>query len=212
MKKYKDIQPLFQNKYLNFYHMDALTDSGKTFDYYFASRNPKDRIKAVTGSIGAEGVVIYPVWKEEPDKIVLIRQYRYPVGDIIYELPAGLIDEGEDASQAAVREMKEETGFTLEVYDGGAEYYRRPFFMGAGYTDEACQVVFGYADGVWNRQELEETESIRVFLADKREVSRILTEEKVSLRMAYLMMHFLQSDPEDPFAFLSGFANIQGKD
>lgn len=212
MKKYKDIQPLFQNKYLNFYHMDALTDSGKTFDYYFASRNPKDRIKAVTGSIGAEGVVIYPVWKEEPDKIVLIRQYRYPVGDIIYELPAGLIDEGEDASQAAVREMKEETGFTLEVYDGGAEYYRRPFFMGAGYTDEACQAVFGYADGVWNRQELEETESIRVFLADKREVSRILTEEKVSLRMAYLMMHFLQSDPEDPFAFLSGFANIQGKD
>lgn len=203
MKKYKDIQPLFQNKYLNFYHMDALTDSGKTFDYYFASRNPKDRIKAVTGSMGAEGVVIYPVWKEEPDKIVLIRQYRYPVGDMIYELPAGLIDEGEDAPQAAVREMKEETGFTLEVYDGGAEYYRRPFFMGAGYTDEACQVVFGYADGVWNRQELEETESIRVFLADKREVSRILTEEKVSLRMAYLMMHFLQSDPEDPFAFLS---------
>ncbi len=206
MKKYKDIQPLFQNKYLNFYHMDALTDSGKTFDYYFASRNSKDRIKAVTGSMGAEGVVIYPVWKEEPDKIVLIRQYRYPVGDMIYELPAGLIDEGENAPQAAVREMKEETGFTLEVYDGGAEYYRRPFFMGAGYTDEACQVVFGYADGRWIRQELEETESIRVFLADKREVSRILTEEKVSLRMAYLMMHFLQSDPEDPFAFLSGFA------
>lgn len=203
MKKYKDIQPLFQNKYLNFYHMDALADSGKTFDYYFASRNPKDCIKAVTGSTRAEGVVIYPVWKEEPDKIVLIRQYRYPIGNIIYELPAGLIDEGEDASQAAVREMKEETGFTLEVYDGGAEYYRRSFYMGAGYTDEACQAVFGYASGVWNRQKLEETESIRVLLADKQEVSRILTEEKVSLRMAYLMMNFLQSDPKDPFAFLS---------
>lgn len=208
MKKYKDIQPLFQNKYLNFYHMDATTDSGKTFDYYFASRNPKDSIKAVTGSTKAEGVVIYPVWKEEPDKIVLIRQYRYPVGDVIYELPAGLIDAGEDASQAAVREMREETGFSLEVYKGGAEYYRRPFYMGAGYTDEACQVVFGYASGVWNRQKLEETETIKVLLADKQEVSRILTEEKVSLRMAYLMMNFLQADPKDPFAFLSGFAVV----
>ncbi len=207
MKKYKDIQPLFQNKYLNFYHMDALADSGKIFDYYFASRNPKDCIKAVTGSTGAEGVVIYPVWKEDPEKIVLIRQYRYPIGNMIYELPAGLIDEGEDASQAAVREMKEETGFTLEIYDGGAEYYRRPFYMGAGYTDEACQAVFGYASGVWNRQKLEETESIRVLLADKQEVSRILSEEKVSLRMAYLMMNFLQSDPEDPFAFLSAKMN-----
>ncbi|MDE6687079.1 MAG: NUDIX hydrolase [Lachnospiraceae bacterium] len=203
MKKYKDIQSLFQNKYLNFYHMDAMTDSGKTFDYYFASRNSKDSIKAVTGSIKAEGVVIYPIWKEEPDKIVLIRQYRYPVGDMIYELPAGLIDVGEDASQAAIREMQEETGFSLEVYKGGAEYYRRPFYMGAGYTDEACQVVFGYASGVWNRQKLEDTESIRVLLADKQEVSRILTEEKVSLRMAYLMMNFLQADSKDPFAFLS---------
>lgn len=204
MKKYKDIRPLFQNRYLNFYHMDAMTDSGKTFDYYFASRNPKDSIKAVTGSTKAEGVVIYPVWKAEPDKIVLIRQYRYPIGDVIYELPAGLIDEGENASQAAVREMKEETGFTLEVYEGGAECYRRPFYMGAGYTDEACQAVFGFADGRGNLQILEETESIRVLLADKQEVGRILEEEKVSLRMAYLMMNFLRSDPKDPFAFLSG--------
>lgn len=204
MKKYKDIRPLFQNRYLNFYHMDAMTDSGKTFDYYFASRNPKDSIKAVTGNTKAEGVVIYPVWKAEPDKIVLIRQYRYPIGDVIYELPAGLIDEGENASQAAVREMKEETGFTLEVYEGGAECYRRPFYMGAGYTDEACQAVFGFADGRGNLQILEETESIRVLLADKQEVSRILEEEKVSLRMAYLMINFLRSDPKDPFAFLSG--------
>lgn len=203
MKKYRDIQPLFQNKYLNFYHMDAVTDSGKMFDYYFASRNSKDDIKAVTGSTKAEGVVIYPVWKEEPDKIVLIRQYRYPIGDIVYELPAGLIDEGEDAPEAAVREMKEETGFALEVYEGRAKYYRRPFYMGAGYTDEACQIVFGYASGEWNRQKIEETESIRVLLADKQRVRQILAEEKVSLRMAYLMMNFLRSDPGDPFAFLS---------
>lgn len=202
MEKYKGIETLFQNKYLNFYHMDALTDRGNPFDYYFVSRNQEDNIKARTKRLKAEGVVIYPVWKQDPDKIVLIRQFRYPIGDVIYELPAGLIDTGETASQAAVREMKEETGFDFQVYEGGDEAYRRPFFMGAGYTDEACQAVFGYADGKWNRQETEPTESIQVFLADKDEVRRILREERVSLRMAYLMMNFLHSDPSEPFQFL----------
>lgn len=202
MKKYNNIDTLFENKFLNFYHMDALTDSGKNFDYYFVSRNSKDQIKVKTGSDKAEGVVIYPVWREDPDKIVLIRQYRYPLGCFIYELPAGLIDEDETADQAAVREMKEETGFSFDVYKEGKEYYSRPFYMGAGYTDEASCAVFGYAEGEWNRQEIEETESISVILADKDEVRRILREEKVSLRMAYLMMNFLHSDRKDPFAFL----------
>ena len=44
-KKYKGIQALFKNKYLNFFHMDALTDSGKEFDYYFVSRNPEEKLK-----------------------------------------------------------------------------------------------------------------------------------------------------------------------
>lgn len=202
MKKYSRIEPLFENKFLNFYHMDALTDSGKSFDYYFVSRNPGDRIKVKTGSTVAEGVVIYPIWHDDPGKIVLIRQYRYPLGCYIYELPAGLIDENETADMAAVREMKEETGFSFEVYKEGQEYYNRPFYMGAGYTDEASCAVFGYAEGKWNRQEMEETESISVILADKDEVKRILKDEKVSLRMAYLMMNFLRSDPKDPFAFL----------
>ena len=203
MEKYKGIETLFQNKYLNFYHMDALTDQGNPFDYYFVSRNQEDNIKAKTKSLKAEGVVIYPVWEQDPDKIVLIRQFRYPIGDVIYELPAGLIDTGETASQAAIREMKEETGFDFQVYEGGDEAYRRPFFMGAGYTDEACQAVFGYADGKWNQQETEPTESIQVLLADRNEVRRILREERVSLRMAYLMMNFLHSDPSEPFRFLA---------
>lgn len=202
MKKFRDIQTLFQNRFLNFYHMDALTDSGKEFDYYFVSRNSEEQIKAKTGDEKAEGVVIYPVWEENPEKIVLIKQYRYPIGDTMYELPAGLIDAGETPLQAAIREMEEETGLQFIVYEGGEKAFRRPFYMGAGYTDEATCAIFGYAKGSWDKLRTEETESIQVVLADKEEVRRILREEKVSLRMAYLMMMFLQSDPKEPFRFL----------
>lgn len=201
-KKIKDITALFQNRFLNFYHMDAVTDSGRVFDYYFVSRNPLDKIKAKTKSNKAEGIVIYPVWEENPEKIVLIRQFRYPLGDYIYELPAGLIDEGEDADTAAVREMKEETGLTFTVYKGGMPEYRNAFYMGAGYTDEASSAVFGYAKGELGKQEAEDTETISVILADQEEVRRILKEEKVSLRCAYLLMNFLQMQKDNPFAFL----------
>lgn len=202
MNKFKGIQTLFKNKFLNFYHMDALTDSGRTFDYYFVSRNSKDKLKAVTKEHKPEGIVIYPVLESDPEKIVLIRQYRYPVGDYIYELPAGLIDNGEDADTAAVREMKEETGFDFIPYKGGKDCYRKPLFMGAGYTDEASAAVFGYAFGDVRNQKTEDTESIEVIIADKKKAEYILENEKVSLRCGYLLMNFINSDKNNPFGFL----------
>ncbi len=202
MKKYSKIHKLSDNKFLNLFRLDAITDSGRTFDYFFVSRRKENRLKLLTGDSAAEGVVIYPIWKGAPDRIVMIRQYRYPLGDFLYELPAGLIDEGETPELAAVREMKEETGLTFEVYNGGDAAYRRPFFMGAGFTDESCNAVFGYASGEVSRQDQEDTETIQVCIVDKAEAARILREEKVSLRAAYLLTGFLHADKENPFGFL----------
>lgn len=202
MKKYTEIHKLSDNKFLNLFKLDALTDTGRKFDYFFVSRRKPENIKILTNDMKAEGVVIYPVWKDDTDKIVLIRQYRYPVGDYLYELPAGLIDGDETPEEAAVREMKEETGLDFTVYDGGNNAYRRPFFMGAGFTDESCNAVFGYASGTIGRDDMEDTETIQVMIVDRKEAARILKEEKVSIRAAYLLMNFLHSDKEVPFAFL----------
>lgn len=202
MKKYTGIQKLSDNKFLNLFHLDALSYSGKKFDYYFVSRRKESKLKLLTKDINAEGVVIYPVLKNEPDKIVMIRQYRYPLDDYLYELPAGLIDEGETPQQSAVREMKEETGLDFTVYTGGNDAYRRPFFMGPGFTDESCNAVFGFAQGEINRDTMEDTETIQVIIVDKMEAARILKEEKVSIRAAYLLMNFINSDKNEPFKFL----------
>lgn len=202
MKKYNKIGKLSNNRFLNLFKLDALTDRGREFEYYFVSRRKEDALKMLTKDNQPEGVVIYPIWKEEPDKIVMIRQYRYPLDDYLYELPAGLIDEGEQPWESAVREMKEETGLTFEVYQGGDKAWRNPFFMGAGFTDESCATVYGYAKGSFSKEQMEDTETIQVFLADKQEAARILREEKVSIRAAYLLMQFMQSDKKNPFSFL----------
>ena len=199
-EKYKGVQKLTDNPFLNLYHIDAVDTDGKDFNYYFASRNKENNIKMKTHDVRPEGIVIYGVTTENEPKLVLIKQYRYPLDAYIYELPAGLVDGDETPSQAAVREMKEETGLSLEVYEDGAELYRRPFYMGPGFTDEMSSAVFGTVTGTPNLDSKESTEDIQVILADRAEVRRILSEEQVSLRGAYLMTHFLTEG--DPLGFL----------
>ena len=199
--RYRSIESLYCDPHLNFYHMDAVTEAGRSFDYYFVSRNEPEHIKARTGELRAEGVVIYALLKSDPEKILLIRQYRYPVGGYIYELPAGLVEAGEEAEAAAARELLEETGYRFQPVRGD-EAFSRPFYMGAGYTDEACSAVFGWAEGDGSLRAPEDTESIEVIVADKEEVRRILREERVSQRMAYLCMNFLTAKAGEPFAFI----------
>lgn len=200
--KFTAVRKLSDNPFLNLYEMDALTESGEAFHYYFASRNKENELPLYTGETRRNGIVIYPVWKENPEKIVLIRQYRYPLDRWIYELPAGLIDEGENAQEAAIREMKEETGLIFEPYAGGDEAFRRPVYLGAGMTDETSTSVFGYAIGDISKSFQEDAERIEVVLADKTEVRRILREEDVSLRAAFLLINFLGMSKETPFEFL----------
>ncbi|MCI8976054.1 MAG: NUDIX hydrolase [Lachnospiraceae bacterium] len=202
MKKYTAVRKLTDNRFLNLYEMDALTNTGAPFNYYFASRNSEEKLPLLTGKLCSNGIVIYPIWKRNPEKIVMLRQYRYPLDAWLYELPAGLIDEGETASEAAAREMKEETGLTFTPYEGGNPSFRRPVYLGAGLTDETSTSVFGYADGEISGRFRESTESIEVLLVDKKEAARILKEERVSLRAAFLLMSFLRMDGAEPFAFL----------
>ncbi|MDE6962875.1 MAG: NUDIX hydrolase [Lachnospiraceae bacterium] len=202
MKKYTAVRKLTDNRFLNLYEMDALTNTGAPFNYYFASRNSEENLPLLTGKLCSNGIVIYPIWKKEPEKIVMLRQYRYPLDAWLYELPAGLIDEGETASEAAVREMKEETGLTFTPYEGGNPSFRRPVYLGAGLTDETSTSVFGYADGEISGRFRESTESIEVLVVDKKEAERILKEERISLRAAFLLMSFLRMEGKNPFAFL----------
>jgi len=47
----------------------------------------------------------------EPRKILMVRQYRHPVGEVLLEIPAGTLKPGEDPMACAARELEEETGY-----------------------------------------------------------------------------------------------------
>jgi ADP-ribose pyrophosphatase len=197
------IKKLTDNRFLNMYEADGVDCNGRHFPYYFTSRKAEDKLVAYTGSLEPEGAVIFAVTeKNGEDCLVLVKQYRFPVNMNIYEVPAGLIDKGEGLEEAAVREFREETGMRLNVYRGGEDYFRNSFIQAQGICDECNAVVFGYAEGEVTDDKLEDTEAMEVVIADRTEVRRILREEPVALRGAYLMMMFLMSEPGKPFSFM----------
>ncbi|MCI7813757.1 MAG: NUDIX hydrolase [Lachnospiraceae bacterium] len=201
MPTIKKISKLTDNRHLNLYQLEAINRVGEKFPYFVASRakNIED-LKIKTRNHTPDGVIIYSVYGEKRDKVVLVRQYRYALDDYIYEFPAGLVEPDEDFKTAGIRELKEETGLDLQPITVDP-MYEKPYFTTIGMTDECCATVYGYASGEVSKKGQEDSEDIEIVLADRAEVERILKEERVAIMCAYMLMHFLKEDG-DPFAFL----------
>lgn len=202
MGKINSIEKLTDNRFVNLYNVKATSVHDTPVNYFVASRAKSiETMKISTRKNTPDGVIIYSVYGEKHDKVVLIRQYRYTLGDYIYEFPAGLVEPDENYHEGAIRELYEETGLTLKLIEVD-EAYQKPYFTTVGMTDESCATVYGYASGEVSASAQEDTEEIEVVLADREEVKRILREENVAIMCAYMLMHFLQD--EEPFAFLNG--------
>ncbi|TDC87473.1 NUDIX hydrolase [Saccharopolyspora aridisoli] len=73
---------------------------------------------------------------DEHDRVVLVRQYRYPIGRRLWELPAGLLDvAGEPPVRTAQRELAEEAGLAAEDWSVLVDVASSP-----GFTDEVVRV------------------------------------------------------------------------
>jgi len=191
-----------ENRFLNLYEFQAERRNGKVAPYFVASRAvSEEQLKARSEEMNPDGVIIYGVYGEQKDKLVLVKQFRYPINDYVYEFPAGLVEQGEDMLEAAIREMHEETGLAF-VPRKADNAYSKPFFTSTGMTDECCGTVYGYCSGSPSNSHQEESEDIEVILADKEECKRILREEKVAIKCAYMIMHFIHCKEEDPLDFL----------
>ena len=74
----------------------------------------------------SNGAVVIIATMKHSKEMILIRQYRPPVGNFIIEFPAGLIDNGETPETSALRELKEETGYTGTVISKSTPAHSSP--------------------------------------------------------------------------------------
>lgn len=101
----------------------------------------------------------------EDKKLVMVRQYRKPADKVMLEVPAGKIDPGEKPLDAAVRELKEETGYTAAKVE-----FLTQFYPSVGYSEEVLYLYLctGLTPGETNFDEneaidIEEVELDRLF-------------------------------------------------
>ena len=184
--KINGARKLTDSKFLNMYELDVQHRNGAEAKYFVASRAKTiNDLAATSGEVKPAAVFMMSTYNQ---KLVLIRQYRYPIGGYIYELPAGLIDEGESPVEAAKREMKEETG--LDFIPCATSWNAKPWLSSPGMTDEACTMIYGKCYGEPTNANQESSEDIQVVLVDAQQALRILNEETVDVRAAFAMISY----------------------
>lgn len=101
------------------------------------------------------------------DRVVLVRQYKHGVRDVILELPGGFVEHGEDPLQAALRELQEETGYSAELRQVAA------FVHDSTRTPTIEHVYMGRVAAL-GEPHPEETEDIEVVLVPAAELPALI--------------------------------------
>ena len=127
---------------------------------------------------------------DERERVILIRNKRWQIGERILELPAGTRDRPEPALDCARRELEEETGYRAKTLRPFHEFYALP-----GLTTEVMH-AFIASDLEWVGQALEPDEDIEVVLLDRVDIRRALLAGEVidGKTIALLSLFLLRSD------------------
>ncbi|MDR3207557.1 MAG: NUDIX hydrolase [Oscillospiraceae bacterium] len=91
----------------------------------------EDRVRLPDGRVAAREVVEHSggvgiVALTDEGDVLMVRQFRYPMGEIVREIPAGKLEPGEDPAACAARELREETGYTCARLDSLGVTYPSP--------------------------------------------------------------------------------------
>lgn len=181
---------------------DGITEEGKWkvlgSEYLF--QRPwltvrKDCVQIPSGEVNDEFYILeYPDWVNviaitEDGQFVMEKQYRHGLGKTCYEIPAGVIEEGETPLDAAMRELQEETGY------GDGTWRELMTLTGNASTTNNLSHCF-IATGVRkiSGQHLDRTEDIQVCLLSKNDVLDLLMSDQVkqSLMAAPLWRYFAE--------------------
>ncbi|MEX2363929.1 MAG: NUDIX hydrolase [Balneolaceae bacterium] len=101
--------------------------------------------------------------------LMMLRQFRYPMAQIFWEVPAGKIDQGEPLDKTALRELQEEAGVATKDFA-----YVGHFYPGIGYSDEVIHIYTA-----WNLEQV----------IQNMDADEFVTRERLPFKKAVEMVH-----------------------
>jgi ADP-ribose pyrophosphatase len=191
--KVKHVSVLADTKYLKLYNAEYINKNGEIRNWTIASRKELDRVnnKFFNNIEDKIDAVIIVATHIDENKLVIIKQFRVPLNDYVYEIPAGLVDEGEDFETTVKRELKEETGLDLIQID--YEKTKKKVYISTGMTDESVALAYCTCRGEISKDFLEDDEDIEVFLMSREECKRLIkSEEKIDIKALLVIQGFAE--------------------
>ena len=111
----------------------------------------------------------------EDGEVIMERQFRYPFGKVLWEIPAGKLDKDEyDHLEAAKRELREETGYTAEKFTCIGDFYPSPAILSENIR---MYIAEGLKKG---EQDLDEDEFLDIVKVPLDEVVRMILDGEIT--------------------------------
>ena len=109
----------------------------------------------------------------EDNKVVLVKQFRKPIEQVIWELPAGKLEIGESPKECAIRELKEETGYSAKNLK-----LLHKFFTSAGFSNQKIYIFL--ATGLTKGEpDFDEDEFIEKYEIDINEAQNMVIKNEI---------------------------------
>ncbi|MBC5996566.1 NUDIX hydrolase [Romboutsia ilealis] len=191
--KIKEIKPLVETKFVGLYEVSYKNKLGDDRTWTVASRKNKEELSEIylNNKEGDIDAVVIAAFHKEYKKLILIKQFRVPINNYIYELPAGLVDNKEGMEKAVQRELKEETG--LDIVKINKVKSKNKIYLSPGMTDESVAFVYCTCSGELSKEFLEEDEDIEPLLISQGDARRILSEnEEIDIKAFLILQMFAE--------------------
>ena len=188
--KITELNTLIQTKFLSMYEAVYENRVGNKKSWMISTRKSKETLegKFFEDKKDDDDAVVIAALHKPSNKLVLVRQFRVPVNDFVYEMTAGLIDDGEDFKTSVKRELKEETGLDLKEIkaDKGSLY------LSPGMTDECVNLVYCTCEGELSIEYMEDDECIEPILISVEEAKEIIrSDENMDIKCYLVLQNFI---------------------
>lgn len=170
--KITKLNTLIQTKFLSMYEAEYENRVGNKKSWMISTRKSRETLegKFFKDKKDDDDAVVIAALHKPSNKLVLVKQFRVPVNDFVYEMTAGLIDDGEDFKTSVKRELKEETGLDLKEIKADKGH----LYLSPGMTDECVNLVYCTCEGELSTEYMEDDECIQPMLVSVEEAKEII--------------------------------------
>ena len=175
--KLTKIEKVQSGKFLNMYNLEYTREDGSKKIYETVSRQSDLTIEDMRDNSMISQAVGMIMFNHDKNKTMLQQEFRMAMNKWVYNFPGGLIDSGEDAEEAATRELWEETGLHLDKVIA----HLPVSYTSVGISNETSETIVGTASGEF-KASTSVDEQIKPGWYSKEEV-RALFEKNVPMSM-----------------------------